>query len=75
MVHARRVIKGRKRPPFAIDQDLCDECSLCVRVLGCPGILIVDGKYTIDAELCDGCELCVFLCQRDAIQPVAAESS
>ena len=75
VIHARRMVKGRKRQAFTIDQELCDGCSLCVRVLGCPGILITDGKYTIDRELCDGCELCAYLCQHDAIQPVVSEST
>ena len=74
VVHARRVDKGRKRTPFTVSQELCDACTLCVRVLGCPGILIEDGEYTIDRELCDGCELCARLCQRDAILPVVKES-
>ena len=73
VVHSRRLGQGRKRPPLAIDQELCQACSLCVRVLGCPAIIVVDGAYTIDQELCDGCGLCVHVCQRDAIQPAIPE--
>jgi indolepyruvate ferredoxin oxidoreductase alpha subunit len=73
-VNDRRLRKGKRRSPLTIDQVLCDECSLCVRVLGCPAILVTDGQYTIDEELCDGCELCAHLCQRDAIQPVSEET-
>jgi len=73
-VNDRRIRKGNRRAPFMIDPTLCDACSLCVRVLGCPAILVTDGKYTIDEELCDGCKLCAQLCQRDAIQPVSEET-
>jgi indolepyruvate ferredoxin oxidoreductase alpha subunit len=64
--------RGKKRQPLAIDSELCNACSLCVRVLGCPAILVKDGKYTIDQELCDGCELCAQICQYDAIHPAAS---
>ncbi|MHC4447583.1 MAG: 4Fe-4S binding protein [Planctomycetota bacterium] len=43
-------------------------------MLGCPAILVVDGKYVIDPALCDGCELCAHLCQLDAIRQVAPET-
>jgi len=72
VVNERRVTKGRSRTPFAINQELCNACSLCVRVLGCPGILVVDGTYTVDRDLCDGCGLCARVCQQQAIQPVAS---
>ena len=74
VVNERRLRKDEHRPPYAIDQVLCDSCSLCVRVLGCPAILVTDGQYVIDEELCDGCELCAQLCQRDAIQPMRVET-
>jgi indolepyruvate ferredoxin oxidoreductase alpha subunit len=73
-VNQRRVAKGRKTP-FTIDQELCNACSVCARVLGCPGILVTDGVYTIDRDLCDGCALCVAVCQQHAIQPVASEKA
>ena len=53
--------------PLAIDQELCDGCTLCVRLLGCPAIFISDDRYGIDEDLCDGCGLCVRVCSRDAI--------
>ncbi len=75
VVNQRRTAKGRRRTSFAINQELCNACSRCVRVLGCPGIQVVDGVYSIDAELCDGCALCARLCQRQAIRPVGAEAT
>ncbi len=73
VVNERRVTAGRKRTPFAIDQELCNACSACVLVLGCPAILLSDGEYTIDEDLCDGCELCAKLCAQDAIRPLVPE--
>lgn len=67
VVNARRMAPGAGRRAFVVDQALCNACSLCVRVLGCPAILVIDGVYSIDEELCDGCALCAELCQHDAI--------
>lgn len=72
VVQQRRVSRG-KRIPFEISQELCNACSLCVRVLGCPAILTEDGKYWIDEDLCNGCELCARVCQQDAIHAVTPE--
>ncbi len=72
-VYRRRVTKGRSSQPFAINQEECDSCSLCVRMLGCPGILVEDGVYTIDPDLCDGCGLCAHICRHAAIDQEVAE--
>jgi indolepyruvate ferredoxin oxidoreductase alpha subunit len=71
VVNERRLRRSPERAALEIDQQLCNACSLCVRQLGCPGILIVDGEYVIDQDLCDGCELCADVCQHDAINKVA----
>jgi indolepyruvate ferredoxin oxidoreductase alpha subunit len=72
VVNERRLRRGLERAPLEIDLERCNACSLCVRLLGCPGILIVDGEYVIDQDLCDGCDLCADVCQHDAINKVAA---
>ncbi len=72
VVHERRVNRSRQRPPLTINRERCNACSLCVRLLGCPGILITDGEYVIDEELCNGCELCTYVCQHEAIGPTCA---
>jgi len=69
-VEKKRLGVTEKKTPFRVDQELCNACSLCVRVLGCPAILVQDGKYVIDESLCDGCELCARVCRQDAIVPV-----
>jgi len=71
-VDRRRRDRGKRRPPFAIDQDLCNACSLCVLALGCPGIMVEDGRYSIDQDLCDGCAICASVCVQGAIQPVVS---
>ena len=75
VVNERRLRRGEKRAPFDVDLDKCNACSLCVRMLGCPAILIIDGEYVIDQDMCDGCELCADVCQHDAIGQVASESA
>jgi len=74
VVNEARARKEEKRAPFEIDGNACNACSLCVRVLGCPAILISNGEYVIDPDLCDGCELCARVCGHDAIRSTAAET-
>lgn len=69
VVHEARSRAYEPRPPYEIDPAKCTECSLCVRLLGCPAIHIVGGKYSIDPALCCGCHLCAWVCKKDAIQP------
>lgn len=62
----------KPKPPFEINEDLCNGCRLCLRI-GCPAISLEFPKNrkkplaVIDQALCVGCELCVQLCNRDAI--------
>ncbi len=72
VVNERRLRRSPERASLEIDRERCNACSLCVRLLGCPGILIVDGEYVIDQDLCDGCDLCADVCQHDAINKVSA---
>ncbi|MFQ5591454.1 MAG: 4Fe-4S binding protein, partial [Phycisphaerae bacterium] len=73
VVYEGKVGKEDKARPFAINRDECTACSLCVRMLGCPAILVVNGVYTIDRELCDACTLCAPICRFGAIDKEAAE--
>lgn len=61
--------------PYTIDQDLCNACSLCVRLVGCPAIYVEEGRYYVDPTLCDGCDLCARVCNRDAIHAVVEDES
>ena len=59
------LIKPEK--PYSISEDKCIGCRKCINSLGCPGIVISDGKVTIDGTLCTGCGLCSQVCPVNAI--------
>lgn len=48
--------------------DKCIQCKKCIREIGCPALIIADGKVTIDDSLCTGCGLCGQVCPVEAIQ-------
>lgn len=53
--------------PYAVDEELCTKCGVCVR-LGCPAISRDDtGRAVIDTATCVGCGQCVQVCRFDAI--------
>lgn len=47
--------------------DKCIQCKKCIREIGCPALITVDGKVTIDEGLCTGCGLCSKICPASAI--------
>ena len=49
-----------------VDADKCIGCKLCLKV-GCPAILLKDGKSNIDSTLCVGCTVCAQVCPKNAI--------
>jgi indolepyruvate ferredoxin oxidoreductase alpha subunit len=57
-----------KGDPYAVDEDACTKCGLCVR-LGCPAIGKDEStsKAYIETSLCVGCAQCVQVCKYDAI--------
>ena len=60
-------------PSYVIEEEAC-KCKLCITRLGCPAILLDDGKVVIDDDLCYGCDVCLQLCPFDAIKVVDAEA-
>lgn len=52
---------------MTIDQETCIGCKKCVRELGCPALVISDGRIHIEPSLCTGCTLCAQLCPVNAI--------
>ncbi len=56
--------KGNKA---AVDREKCIGCRRCIAELGCPGVLLKDGKAQIDETLCTGCTLCEQVCPVGAI--------
>ena len=59
------IIKPKK--PAVIDPDKCRNCKRCINELGCPGLVLRDGKVAIEEALCTGCGLCSQVCPFDAI--------
>lgn len=47
--------------------DKCIQCKKCIREIGCPAIILKDGKVEIDESLCTGCGLCSQICPVNAI--------
>ncbi|MGN0702130.1 MAG: indolepyruvate ferredoxin oxidoreductase subunit alpha [Lentihominibacter sp.] len=45
----------------------CVNCKLCIREIGCPALVTIDGQTAIDRNLCTGCGLCAGVCPVDAI--------
>lgn len=53
--------------PAVIDPEKCTQCKRCIKQLGCPGIVVQEGKVTIEHSLCTGCGLCTQVCPFHAI--------
>lgn len=59
------IIKPEK--PAVIDAEKCTNCKKCIKSLGCPGIVIRNGRAAIENSLCTGCGLCSQVCPFGAI--------
>lgn len=70
----QREKRKRKEPtiPYRVDQDKCkDKCHACIELLGCPAVIMEDGKTVIDEALCTGCGVCAQVCPYQAIIEVS----
>jgi len=59
--------RGIKVEPTRIN-DRCTNCMACIKMLGCPAILVEDGKVKIDENSCTACGLCLSVCPYNAIE-------
>ena len=55
---------------YQVDADKCVSCKQCIREIGCPAIVVNEGKVQIEPTLCYGCGLCSQICKFDAIKEV-----
>ena len=59
------IVKSNKKASIS---EKCIQCGKCIREIGCPAIVKIDGKVTIDSNLCTGCYLCGQICPVEAIR-------
>ncbi|MBR4621964.1 MAG: indolepyruvate ferredoxin oxidoreductase subunit alpha [Ruminococcus sp.] len=52
---------------FKIDKEKCINCKKCIRELGCPAIVLTEGRPEIEPTLCFGCGVCAQVCPVGAI--------
>ena len=61
------LLKHVKHPgPLKADTQKCVGCKSCLKI-GCPAIVLSDGKVSIDQTLCTGCRVCSQLCPTGAL--------
>jgi indolepyruvate ferredoxin oxidoreductase alpha subunit len=50
--------------------DKCTDCMACIRLLGCPALIVEEDKVGINEALCSACGLCASICPYQAIDCV-----
>ncbi len=62
------IVKWKPKTAKAkVDEDKCISCKKCINELGCPALILKNGKAFIDNSLCTGCTLCEQICPVGAI--------
>lgn len=59
--------------PYEVDLNRCVDCKMCIREIGCPGVVLKDGHVAVDPALCNGCGLCSQICPCEAIGKAVKE--
>ena len=69
---ALMVVRERRRKGAEIMvckiTDKCTNCMACIKLLGCPALIVEEGKVSIREALCVACGLCASVCPYDAIE-------
>ena len=52
---------------YSINKEKCIGCKKCIRELGCPAIVLEEGRPVIEKSLCYGCGVCAQVCPVSAI--------
>ncbi len=58
--------KGIKTVSSAISEK-CTNCMACIKLVGCPALILDNGKVCIDEAICTACGLCASVCPYTAI--------
>jgi indolepyruvate ferredoxin oxidoreductase, alpha subunit len=64
--------RGMAPAPSRITEK-CTNCMACIKLLGCPAIVVEEGKVRIDENSCTACGLCISVCPYGAIEGSCAE--
>lgn len=59
------VVIAKKEAPLVVDPELCTNCHVCIKQLGCPAMYLDDGVKI--GQNCNGCQLCAQICPEKAI--------
>jgi len=59
--------RGVKTASYKIS-DKCTNCMVCIKLIGCPALIIEEGKVRISNTMCAACGLCVSVCPYNAIE-------
>jgi indolepyruvate ferredoxin oxidoreductase alpha subunit len=69
---ALMVVRERRRKGAEIVvckiTEKCTNCMACVKLLGCPALIVEDGKVEINEALCVACGLCASVCPYNGIE-------
>jgi len=67
MVVRERRRRGLRLAPYRVT-DKCTNCMACIKLLGCPALMVTEGKVSINEALCAACGLCASVCPYGAIE-------
>ncbi|MCJ7470291.1 indolepyruvate ferredoxin oxidoreductase subunit alpha [Candidatus Bathyarchaeota archaeon] len=65
-------VRDRRRKGITVKAfritDKCTDCMTCIKLLGCPALIIENGKVHIQETLCTACGLCASVCPYKTIE-------